>query len=86
MTIVYCGTCKQVAKLKLVDTGIGAYECHGVRGNDRQLSAVSKCCEDSVYLDEACTQEAESLELYNDEREALREDYAILRKELTDDY
>lgn len=40
-----CTCCGLPAEPKLIDTGIGAYEFWGSKGNDVHTEKVSKCCE-----------------------------------------
>jgi len=53
---MFCFNCGKECSTKVVNEGIGVYEFQGQKGNDKQLSVVSDCCDDDVYVDEYCIQ------------------------------
>lgn len=63
----YCEECGQECGVKIIDEGIGPYECHGYKGNDVQLEAVSDCHDAPVYKDAALTQLLSAAEVRQDE-------------------
>lgn len=47
--MAYCEDCGEECYVVERDEGIGAFEFQGERGVDRQLVAVSRCCEAEAY-------------------------------------
>ena len=67
----YCEECRQECGVKIIDEGIGAYECHGHKGVDVQLTILSDCHDAPVYKDAALIQLLSAAEARQDEDDAL---------------
>ena len=65
----YCEECRQECDVKIIDEGIGAYECHGHKGVDVQLTILSDCHDAPVYKDAALLQSLSVEEYCQDEED-----------------
>lgn len=63
----FCSSCGQPAAGGWSDSGIGAYEYWGMKGNDSRIEYVSLCCNAQLFDDCECTSPTTPEEEYQDE-------------------